>query len=114
MITLPGRVFLVISFCFCFSLDTLNISCQSLLTCKVSDEKSAHSLLGGSLVCNGASLVAQMVKNPPAMRKTWVRSLGQEDPLEREWQPAPVFLPGEFHGRGAWQATVHRIAKSQT
>ena len=55
-----------------------------------------------------------MVKNPPAMRKTWVRSLGQEDPLERDWQPAPVFLPGEFHGRGAWQATVHRIAKSQT
>ena len=29
-----------------------------------------------------ASLVAQMVKNPPAMRETWVRSLGQEDPLE--------------------------------
>ena len=29
-----------------------------------------------------ASLVAQMVKNPPAMQETWVRSLGQEDPLE--------------------------------
>ena len=29
-----------------------------------------------------ASLVAQMVKNPPAMRETWVRSLGWEDPLE--------------------------------
>jgi len=29
-----------------------------------------------------AFLVAQVVKNPPAMRKTWVRSLGQEDPLE--------------------------------
>ena len=29
-----------------------------------------------------ASLVAQMVKNPPAMQKTWVRSLGWEDPLE--------------------------------
>ena len=28
-------------------------------------------------------LVAQMVKNPPAMWKTWVRSLGQEDPLEK-------------------------------
>ena len=25
----------------------------------------------------------------------------------------PVFLPGEFHGRGAWQATVHDVAKSQ-
>ena len=30
-----------------------------------------------------ASLVAQMVKNLPAMRETWVRSLGREDPLER-------------------------------
>ena len=29
-----------------------------------------------------ASLVAQMVKNLPAMRKTWVRSLGWEDPVE--------------------------------
>ena len=30
-----------------------------------------------------ASLVAQLVNNPPAMRKTWVRSLGWEDPLEK-------------------------------
>ena len=30
------------------------------------------------------SLVAQMVKCLPAMRETWVRSLGQEDPLEKE------------------------------
>ena len=40
-----------------------------------------------------ASLVAQMVKNLPAMQKTWVQSLGREDSLE--WQPTPVFLPGE-------------------
>ena len=31
-----------------------------------------------------ASLVAQMVKNLPAMQETWIRSLGQEDPLEKE------------------------------
>ena len=31
-----------------------------------------------------ASLVAPMVKNPPAMQETWVQSLGQEDPLEKE------------------------------
>ena len=31
-----------------------------------------------------ASLVAQRVKNPPAMRETWVQSLGWEDPLEKE------------------------------
>ena len=32
----------------------------------------------------GASLVAQMVKNPPAIQETWVQSLGQEDPQEKE------------------------------
>ena len=44
------------------------------------------------------SLVAQMVKNPPAMRETWVRSLGWEDPWRRERLPTPIFWPGEFHG----------------
>ena len=35
-------------------------------------------------VCTlGASLVAQLVKNPPAMQETWVQSLGWEDPLEK-------------------------------
>ena len=34
--------------------------------------------------CTDASLVAQLVKNPPAMRETWVQSLGWEDPLEKE------------------------------
>ena len=46
-----------------------------------------------------ASLVAQLVKNLPTMLKTWVRSLGQKDPLEKEAEPTPVFLPGEFHGQ---------------
>ena len=32
----------------------------------------------------GASLVAQMVKHPPAMQETWVRFLGWKDPLEKE------------------------------
>ena len=31
-----------------------------------------------------AFLLAQMVKNPPVTRETWVRSLGGEDPLEKE------------------------------
>ena len=36
-------------------------------------------------ICNiGASLVAQTVKNPSTMQETWVRSLGQKDPLEKE------------------------------
>ena len=33
------------------------------------------------------------------MQETQVQSLGQEDPWRREWQPTPVFLPGEFHGQ---------------
>ena len=43
-----------------------------------------------------ASLVARRLKHLPAMRETWVRSLGQKDPLEKEMV---VFLPGEFHGQ---------------
>ena len=39
--------------------------------------------------------MAQTVKNLPAMWETQVRSLGWEDPWKREWQPTPVFLPGE-------------------
>ena len=42
--------------------------------------------------------MAQRLKCLPAMRETWVQSLGREDPLEK-WQPTPVFLPGESHGR---------------
>ena len=34
-------------------------------------------------VASWASPVAQLIKNPPAMRETWVRSLGWEDPLEK-------------------------------
>ena len=46
-----------------------------------------------------APLVAQMVKNSPAMQETQVWSLGQEDPLEEGMVTPPVFLPGEFHGQ---------------
>ena len=47
----------------------------------------------------GASLVAQMVKNLPAMQETGVLSLGQEDPLEEGMAPTPVFLPEESYGQ---------------
>ena len=43
--------------------------------------------------------MAQSVKNLPAMQETLVQSLGQEDPLEKKWQPIPVFLRGEFYGQ---------------
>ena len=40
--------------------------------------------LSGVMQISWASLVAQIVKNPPAVQETWVRSLGQEYPLEKE------------------------------
>ena len=43
-----------------------------------------------------------------------VLSLDQEDPLSRKWQPTPVFLPEESPWTGAWQATVHGVAKCLT
>ena len=42
--------------------------------------------------------MAHPVKTPLAMWKTWVRSLGWEDTLEKGGLPTPVFWPGEFHG----------------
>ena len=45
------------------------------------------------------SLVAQMAKTPPAMQETQVQPLSQEDLWRREWQPTPVFLPGESLGQ---------------
>ena len=59
--------------------------------------------------------MAQLVKNPPAMQETWVRSLGQEDPLEKEMATHSSILAWKNPmDRGAWWATVHGVAKSQT
>ena len=48
------------------------------------------------------NMVPRAVKNLPAKQETkeiQIRSLGWEDPLERNRQPIPVFLPGESHGQ---------------
>ena len=45
--------------------------------------RSAGKGIGYPLQYSWASLVAQLVKNPPAMQETWVQSLGCEDPLEK-------------------------------
>ena len=45
-----------------------------------------------------ASLMAQLVKNLPAMQEPWVLSLVWEDPWRRERLPTPVFWSAEFHG----------------
>ena len=57
--------------------------------------------------------VAQMVKNLPAMWETWVRSLGQEDPLEEEMATHSSILAWRIPmNRGAWGATVHGVTES--
>ena len=55
---------------------------------------------------NIASLVAQTVKDLPAMQETQVRSLGQEDPLEKEMATHSSIL--------AWRVPWTEVAKSQT
>ena len=62
-----------------------------------------------------ASLVAQQVKNPSAMLETWVQSLGWKDPLEKGKATHSSILAWRIPmDRGASQATVHGVAKSQT
>ena len=59
--------------------------------------------------------MAQMVKNPPAMQETWVRSLGWEDPLEKDMVTHFSILAWRLPmDRGAWWAAVHGVAKSST
>ena len=58
-------------------------------------------------------MVAQMIKNLPAMRETWVQSLGQKD-QEGNGYPLQYSCLENFMDRGAWWATVHGVAKSQT
>ena len=60
-------------------------------------------------------LLAQTVKNPPAMQETWVQSLGWEDPLEEGMTTHSTILVCRIPmDRGAWLGTVHGVTKSQT
>ena len=47
---------------------------------------------------SGASLIARLVKNPPAMQETPLRFWVGKIPWRRDRLPTPVFRPGEFHG----------------
>ena len=59
--------------------------------------------------------VAQLVKNPPAMRETWVPSLGREVPLEEgQGNPLQYSCLENPMDRGGWWAVVHRVAQSWT
>ena len=79
-------------------------------------ERSPGEGIGYPLQYSWASLVAQTVKNPPAMQETWVQSLCWEDPWRREKLPTSACLWGEFHGQEEphRQATVHGVSKSLT
>ena len=59
---------------------------------------SKGSLMPRVEVGSGASLLVHIVKKASAIQETQFRSLSWEDPLEKEMQPTPVFLPGESHG----------------
>ena len=76
------------------------------MACRLSRSAACESL---------ASLVAQLVKNQPAMQETQVRSLGQEEspgggsgnPLQYPCLENPI-------NRGAWGATVHGVTERRT
>ena len=56
--------------------------------------------------------MTQMVKNPPAMRETWVQSPGQNDPLEGGLAIHSSILAWRIPmDRGAWRATVHGVTE---
>ena len=58
--------------------------------------------------------MAQTVKNLPALQETQVRSLGQEDPLQKDMATHYSIRLENPMDRGAWRATVHVVAKSWT
>ena len=78
------------------------------------DDSSTLHLLCPTFINLSASLVTQMLKNLPAMQENQVWSLVRKIPWRREWQPTPIFLPGQFHGQRAWWARVLGVTMSLT
>ena len=75
--------------------------------------RSPGERIGYPLQYSWFSLVAKMVKNLPAMRETWVRPLGWEDPLKEGMATHSSIVPWKTPmNRGTWWAIVHRVAKS--
>ena len=63
------------------------------------------------LMTNGASLVAQSVKNLPAVPEPGVQSLGRDNPPEKEGNVLQYSCLENPMDRGAWQVTVHGVAR---
>ena len=72
-------------------------------------ERSTGEGIGYPLQYSWASLVAQLVKNLPTMRETWVWSLGWEDPRRRKWQS----ITGKLYIIFPWAILFHTIISSQ-
>ena len=124
--SIPGYFFYrLIIYCIIYKeiyMGFLGSSAGNESTCNAGDPGlipgSGRSLgegIGYPLQYSWASLVAQVVKNLPAMWETWVRPLGWEDPLEEGMATHSSILAWRIPmDRGAWQTTVHGVAKSQT
>ena len=77
--------------------------------------RSPGDRIGLPLQYSWASLVAQMVKNPHAMRETWIQSLGWEDPLEKDMAIHSSILAWRIlMDKGIWLAIVQGVTKNQT
>ena len=75
-------------------------------------ESETTERLNNNKIVLQASLVAQLAKNPPAMKAIQGQSLGREDFLEEEMPTHSNIHAGKhFMGRGAWQALVYRVTK---
>ena len=72
--------------------------------------RSAGEKIGYPFQDAWASLVAQLVKNPPAMWEIWIRSLGWEDPLKKGTATYSIILACRI----PWTCMVHGVAKSRT
>ena len=70
--------------------------------------------LARALVFVYASLVAQMIKNLPAMQETWFNPWVRKSSGEGNGNPLQYSFLKNSMDRGAWQATVHGMAKNQT
>ena len=82
---------------------------------QLSDLAHTHAITNASLFPHRGFPGGLVVKNLPAVPETWVRSLGWEDLLEKEnGNPLQYSCLENPMDRGAWQATVHRVAKGQT
>ena len=100
--------------CGLFFVDPCSFPAQALMLCSDPGTPRTHFaflhfLVGPPRWCSGKESAYQC-RGQSLGFSPWVVKIS----WRRKWKPTPVFLPEIFHSRGAWQATVYRVAKSQT